>query len=379
MIKATWLLLCGVLTLCACQKDPVPETPSKDAELTGEKVDVTPFKDVARKVFLLNEGAMGSNDASLDFLRLSDGTYVSGAFKKMNPDVAGGLGDTGNDIAIHGDEVWMVINNSGIVEVISAQDETEIAAITVPTPRNIAFDNKYAYVSSWSGAFYGGTENPLGRVYRISLASRKVEGSVEVGHQPEGLACYDGKLFVANSGGVGSQLPPDYAYDRTVSIIDTKTFQVTKTIDVQLNLKDVYSDGKGNIYVTSLGNFGDVHSGLYLFNANNPGPVLHVCDYVKVSALCGDTLYCIGTETEFDWEISSHEYKTIAVKDGTGEIVTFDFTAQALYSLAVLDADTFLIGDAGDYVNPGTLSCYVKNHKRWTVTAGLFPGHFAVY
>ena len=45
----------------------------------------------------------------------------------------------------------MVINNSGLVEVVSAKDETEIVAIQVPTPRNIAFDNTYAYVTSWAG------------------------------------------------------------------------------------------------------------------------------------------------------------------------------------------------------------------------------------
>ena len=389
MKKATLLLLCGALVFCACRKDPVPEPPSKDADLTGEKVDVSFFPESVGKVFLLNEGQMGSNNATLDFIRISDGNYVTGAFKKMNHDVGAGLGDVANDLAVHGDELWIVVNNSGIVEVVSAKDETEIAALTVPTPRNVAFDDTYAYVTSWAGAFATGSydenwnyvitdsKNPKGQVYRIDLKTKKVAGSVEVGYQPEGIACYGGKLYVANSGGISSQLPPNYSYDNTVSVIDTKSFKVTQTLEVQVNLKNVYSDGKGNIYVTSLGDYWSVHSGLYRISAAQ-GSVSKVADYVSVSALCGDTVYCIGTDSEFDWS-AAHVYKAWSVRDGNRTDVSLNVTATALYGLYALDADTFLVTDAGDYFNPGTVSCYDKGAQRWSVTAGVCPGHFAVY
>lgn len=390
MKKATLLLLCGALALCACRKDPVPEPPSRDADLTGQQVDVSFFPESARKLFVLNEGGMGSNNATLDFLRVSDGNYVTGAFRKMNPGIGAGLGDVGNDIAVHGDEVWMVVNNSGIVEVVSAKDETECSAIAVPTPRNIAFDEGYAYVTSWAGAFASGSydengnyivtdsKNPKGQVYRIDLSTKKVAGSVEVGYQPEGIAVYDGKLYVANSGGISSQLPPAYSYDNTVSIIDTKSFKVTKTLEVQVNLKNVYSDGKGNIYVTTLGDYWSVHSGLYLIRTGSGDAVSKVADYVSVSALNGDTVHCIGTDSEFDWS-AAHVYKAWSVRDGNRKELSLQVTETTPYSLFVLDADTFFVGDAGDYFNPGTVSCYYKGSRRWTVDAGVCPGHFAAY
>ena len=386
MKKATLLLLCGALVFCACRKDPVPEPPSKDAELTGEKVDVTGFPESAKKLFVLNEGGMGSNNASLDFLRVSDGNYITGAFKKMNPSVEAGLGDVGNDIAIHGDEAWIVVNNSGLVEVISAKDETEITTIQIPTPRNIAFDDRYAYVTSWAGAYLSWTspedsKNPKGQVYKIDLSTKKVAGTVEVGYQPEGIAYYDGKLYVANSGGVSSQLAPNYAYDNTVSIIDTKSFKVTQTLEVQVNLKNVYSDGKGNIYVTTLGNYGDVHSGLYRirFSLASSAEVTKIADYVSVSSLCGDTVYCIGTDTEFDWTATSHAYKAWSCRGGVRTDLSLNVSATTLYGLYALDSDTFFVSDAGDYFNPGSVSCYDKGTKLWTVDAGVCPGHFAVY
>lgn len=391
MKKTALLLLCGALFLGACQKIDYREEPSKDEELTGQLVDVSPFSGAARKLFVLNEGQMGSNNASLDFLRFPYGIYISDAFAKMNPSVGAGLGDVGNDIAVIGEELWMVVNNSGIVEVVSVFDETEVAAISVPTPRNIAFDDKYAYVTSWAGAFatgaydeYGNYSitdsfNTKGQVYRINLKTKQVEGSVEVGYQPEGIEYYGGKLYVANSGGISSQLPPTYSYDSTVSIIDAASFKVSSTVDVQINLKDVYSDGAGNIYVTTLGNFWDVHSGLYTFNVSNPTSVSLISNYVSVSAIYGDTVYCIGTDTEFDWS-ASHEYSLWGAQNGKKTIgISLDLAGIAPYSFFVLDPNTFFIGDAGDYFNPGTLNCFHRGNKLWSIQAGVCPGHFATY
>ena len=129
------------LLFVACNKDWFP---SKDKSLEGSNVTKMNVGAVS-KLFVLNEGGMGANNSTLDFLRFSDSTYVRDAFGKMNPDIVTGLGDVGNDIAVKGTELWIVINNSGLVEVLSALDETEIAASPVPTPRNIAFDGKYAY------------------------------------------------------------------------------------------------------------------------------------------------------------------------------------------------------------------------------------------
>ena len=383
MKKAFLLLLCGAFAFCACQKDPVP---SKDSILDGQAVDVSFISTSAQKLFVLNEGGMGSNNSTLDFLRFEDGKYILSAFNKMNPDVGAGLGDVGNDIAIHGKEAWIVVNNSGIVEVISAEDETEIATVTIPTPRNLAFDDNYAYVTSWAGAYitYGAdysitdSKNPKGQVYRINLKTKKAEGSVEVGYQPEGIAYYNGKLYVANSGGISSQLPPTYSYDNTVSIIDAASFKVEKTVEVQENLKNVYSDGKGNIYVTTLGNYWDVHSGLYMLTASAPASVKHIDDYVSISALSGETVYCIGTDSEFDWS-ATHVYSAWSVTGGSKKALSLNLTDATPYGLAVLDADTFFVGDAGDYFNPGSVSCYYKGSKKWSVTAGVCPGHFAVY
>ena len=388
-MRKTTLLCLLLAAVCACQKTPVPEPASADADLSGTQVDLSTVQGLnARKIFVLNEGQMGANDASLDFLRVSNATYITGAFKKMNPTTPG-LGDVGNDIAVRGDEVWMVINNSGLVEVVSALDEKEVGGVGVPTPRSIAFDDRYAYVTSWAGAYVNGVYdehgqytladyvNPKGQVYRINLSTKKLEGSVEVGHQPEGIALSQGKLYVANSGGISSQLPPLFQYDNTVSVIDIASFQVVKTIEVQINLKNVYADGQGNVYVTSLGNYFDVHSGLYMIDSGDT--VTHVADYVSVSAQNGDTVYCVGASEEFDWINPTRNWVAFSCTRGQKKALSLNVEASTPYSLCALGGDNFLLGDAGDYVNPGTVSLYSGSNKKWSVTAGVCPGHFAIW
>ncbi len=161
-----------------------------------------------------------------------------------------------------------------------------------------------------------------------------------------------------------------------MSVIDAASFKVTETIEVQVNLKNVYADTKGNIYVTSLGNYNDIHSGLYRIDA--AGKASKVSDYVTVSAIFGDTVYCIGSENEYEWNVPN-VYKGFSVTGGTKADWNLGVSVTSLYSLYALDADTFLVGDADDYFNPGSVLCYNKGAKLWSVTAGVNPGHFALW
>lgn len=408
-------MLAGTLAFAACDGNLFPEKPSIDSELKGEAVDISGLSGF-KKLFVLNEGQMGSNNASLDMLRLSDANYITGVFKKMNPSEGASLGDVGNDIAVIGDELWIVVNNSGIVEVLSAKDETELAAIQVPMPRNLAYDDNYVYVSSWNGAVavYGAdwsvdaekSKNPKGAVYRIDRKTKKLDATtVEVGYQPEGIACYDGKLYVANSGGVACSLPPAYAYDNTLSIIDAGTFKLTQTVEVAVNLKNVWPDGKGAIYVSSFGNYMDVHSGMYVLYADNPSKALQIGSgsavspeqlHVSCSYCCNGTVYCIGTENEFDWNAALNYYIwSCRISDYASGQCRISLYPQILsgvpYGIAVIESGTgssdgrhyLFVGDAGDYYNPGTVSCYALDfndgEKYWTVGAGVCPGHFAIW
>lgn len=378
MKKLLWAA--AALLVIACGKTPEQEL---------QKISTDGIPGSVKKVFLLNEGGMGSNNASLDMWDISSGLWHQRIFAKSNPQILTGLGDVGNDIAVHGDEVWIVMNNSGIIEIISAQTQEEIAAKSLAMPRGIAIDDKHAYISSWAGAFANydenynlvGSSNPRGVVYRIDIETKQVDGFVQVGYQPEGLAIKGNNLYVANSGGIASQVGA--GYDNTVSVVDLETFKVTSTIEVAPNLQKVFVTDNGMVYVTCFGDYYSVHSGLYMIDGT---AVKKIADYVSTAACCGNSVYCIGSEKEWDYSATDKEYYAWSSHDGYFSAWNFDVSKITTpYGLCVIDsagegwANAVLIADAGDYFNPGSVSYYYKGTFMGKAVAGVCPGHFAIW
>lgn len=103
------------------------------------------------RFFLLNEGNMGTNQASLDYYDYETGVYTRNIYGERNPYEVKDLGDVGNDIQIYGDKLWAVINCSNYVEVMDVNTAKHITKIAIPNCRYLAFKDKYAYVSAYAG------------------------------------------------------------------------------------------------------------------------------------------------------------------------------------------------------------------------------------
>lgn len=376
----------AVLALAAgCQKD---ETTSRDADLAGVNVAVGEKKGAFSKLFVLNEGNFQKNNSTLDFLRFSDGNYVSDAFGSMNPAVVQGLGDTGNDLVLNNGKLWLVMNGSGYVHVLDAKDETLIASVAVPDPRFIAFDNSHAYVSSYAGAIYGGEEKK-GKVYRIDLNTYKVDGEVEVGCQPEGVTVSGGKLYVANSGGY------NYVHENTVSVIDLSSFKVTATVSVASNLHFMASDGQETVYVSSYGesSWSQDSAGNWIQSMSEPMGLYKISGIsstqvkdVHVSCMTTSAdgyIYAIGNAGELTGGYSITLYK-VAVKDGSVASKALSGTDASKvgnpYGILVNPSNgDIYIADA-DYTGPGKVWCFTKDLKeKWSAVAGMLPAHMALY
>lgn len=361
-----------------CSKE---ETTSNDSDLAGVNVAVGENSGSYRKLFVLNEGNMGTNNASLDFFRFSNGNYVRNAFLQMNPEQTLGLGDVGNDIKIYKDKLYLVINNSGLIEVVNPENETHIATIAVSSPRQITFEDGYAYVTSYSGAVYGGTDR-LGKVYKISTRNYELVDSVQVGYQPEGIEEHDGKLYVANSGGLKS----DYSYDNTISVIDLKSFTVEKTIEVVKNLQSIVIEDN-TLWVSTMGDYYMLSSGIYQVDLTTDKVISQTDTLATVRTggkmyECDGFIYTFSNVYDSKYAVTDNTVSKINTK--TGDVVTYHLGTKDVavaYGICVNeDNGDIYIGDAYDYTNLGFVHCYDKEmtHK-WKATAGVDPGHFALY
>lgn len=368
--QTTWLVLLLVM-LAACRKDP---SIIKEEIIKGPPQTVTSIAGF----YLLNEGNMNMNKASLDYYDYTTGNYHRNIYEQANPESTKGLGDVGNDIGIYGSKLYVVVNCSNKIEVMDIATNRRLATIPLINCRYITFHNGKAYASSYNGTVELGT-SPNGIIAEIDTTTFAINRTVEVGRQPEEMAVVGNKLYIANSGGYS---PPNY--ERTVSVINLASFTKVKDIDVAVNLHRLKADVYGDLYVSSRGDYYNIPSKLYVVDTKTDA--LKQSIDIACANLCivGDTAYVIGSEfsyTTFDWEIS---YSMVNVKtetllpgsfitDGSEKLITIP------YGIAVDPlSHNIYVTDATDYVTPGILYCFSpKGKKLFTVTTGDIPAHFA--
>lgn len=209
------------------------------------------------KIILLNEGNWQSDNGKITYFE--NGAIVSNQWFR---DVNGSkLGDTPNDIIqVAPDLIAIAVNWSNIVQFIDAGGKAVAATEAVPNNRKLASDGRYVYVSSYGhecGTVSGTLEFTKGYVAKIDVSTFKVVAAVEVGYEPEGIALYKGKLFVANTGGYAFQ--EDHEYETTISIIDAATMRVERTVDTgQINLYGKLSQSGQYLCINSPGDYYDV-------------------------------------------------------------------------------------------------------------------------
>lgn len=366
------IAICAASLLWGCR--------GEDRIITSTETDVTDG-DKSSSIagfFLLNEGNMGSNKASIDYFDYQTGTYSKNIYAERNPGVVKELGDVGNDIGIYGDKLYAVINCSHFVEVMNANTAQHIGQISIPNCRYVTFDSGYAYVSSYAGPVQIDPNSRLGYVARIDTATLTIIDTCVVGYQPEEMAVVDGKLYVANSGGYR---PPNY--DRTVSVIDLSTFKVIKSIDVAINLHRVELDNYGNLYVSSRGDYYNTPAKTYIIDTKTDRVTAELADLPASNmTLSGDSLYVYSTQWSYTTNTQTISYAIFNTR--TQRIVTNNFITDRSeknikipYGLAVNPTTgEILITDAKDYVTPGMLHCYDRNGvKKWSVITGDIPAH----
>lgn len=235
-LKGKTIVLLLLLSLFSCKKKP-----------TGPEAEAPAM--LEHGMLVLNEGLFQLNNSSLSWVNTNDHSVNNLFFEQKTNR---GLGDTGNDLGRYGNKIYIVVNVSSTVEVLDATTGLPLVRIsmiangTPKQPRSIAFYGPNAFVTCYDGF-----------VDVIDTASLTVTQRIATGSNPEGLAISNGKLYVANSGGLNA------VADSTISIISLSSFQELARITVGMNPGDVCTDTQGDVYVISHGNYGTVPSRMH--------------------------------------------------------------------------------------------------------------------
>lgn len=366
------LLILGVW-LSSCREDELiflSDSTKVSQPMVGSKI--TGF-------YQLNEGNMGMNRATIDYFDYTAGYYTRDIFSERNPTIVKELGDVGNDIKIYGNKVYAVINCSNYIEVFDVHTAIHVKEIRVPNCRYMAFNGGKAYISSYSGPVEINPNAEKGFVAEIDTVTLELTRKVEVGYQPDEIAVYDGKLYVANSGGY--RVPN---YDRTVSVIDLETFKEIKKIDVGINLHRIKIDKRGYLYVSSRGDYYDTPPNLYVIDTRTEKVVKETGIPVSDMWLDDDLLYYYSVaynKYTGGNEITYGILDTRTMEQISDKVITDGTDRDILipYGIAVNpETKEIFISDAQNYVVTGYVYCYSPEGRlKWRTEGGNIPGHFA--
>ena len=388
--------LCSLLlipcSLTSCRGDEII-FPAEYEVLPMESRDLSSFApNEPIGMYLLNEGNMGSNKATIDYLDFCNGTYIRNIYGERNPNVIKELGDVGNDIQVYGNRLYAVINCSHKVEVMDLHTCRRIGQIDIPNCRYIRFHGDKAYISSYVGPVSIDPNAQLGAIFEVDTATLKVTRKVTVGYQPEEFEIIGNHLYVANSGGYRA---PDY--DSTLSVVDLTDFRQIKKIPVCVNPHRVRKDQYDRLWITSRGDHKDVQPQLVCFQpiSNSLLPIANV-PAVSEMVIVGDSMYFYGAhwndetmsnqitygifDTRYPIPDTQHptsdtRYPTSdprsLISDGTEKNIKIPYGIQ----VNPYNGDIY-ITDAKNYVSSGQLHCYSREGKRkWSVRTGDIPAH----
>lgn len=364
--------LMAMMLLVACREEQFIFVP--------EEVEVTlPEFTSLQGFYLLNEGNMNSNKATLDYYNFRTGRYTRNVFAFANPNVPKEMGDVGNDLGIYGSKLYAVINCSNKIDVMDKNTVKKIGQIDIPNCRYIKFYGGYAYVTSYAGPVELSPEyTQRGYVAKIDTATLQVVDKCLVGFQPDELDIVNGKIYVANSGGY---MVPNY--ENTVSVIDIDTFTEDSRIEIAINLQCCKADSRGMLWLSSRGDYYDNQSRLYVYDTRHQRLAKTLDLRVSNMWLDGDSLYVIGAQFSYvtmNYETTYAIINTLTMEQVSSKFITDGTDAVIVmpYGIAVnpITKDIY-VTDASSYVDAGRLYCFSSDGiKKWYVRTGDIPAHF---
>ncbi|MGB0918661.1 MAG: DUF5074 domain-containing protein, partial [Flavobacteriales bacterium] len=313
---------------------------------SGPNCEISTFEN---GVFVLNEGNFNGGNASLSFYNKNTSMLSNGVFTSVNTIP---LGDVAQSMEIRDGKGYIVVNNSGKIEVVNLSDLSSAGTITgLSSPRYITFiSNTKAYVSD----LFSGT------ISSFNPQTLAVSGGVSFNGQVEQMVVVDGSVIAAGAGA------------NMVYKIDPATDALTDSVDVGKGPANLVVDANGKVWVMTNGGFGTEMPKLVRVNPADMSVELSLSfsqdNYSPDLEISGDgnTLYYIDGQV-FQMDISS------------SSLPSAPFATAFAYKCGVDPIEGLVyVSDAGDFNSNGNVYRYQSDGTAVdTFDLSVIPAEFA--
>jgi YVTN family beta-propeller protein len=184
-------------------------------------------------VFIINEGNFMAGNGTLSFYSYGTGKIYNDIFSRAN---GRPLGDVANSMVISGNRGYIVVNNSGKIEVVEKNTMRALKTIdSLVSPRNILIINsEKAYVSSLFS-------NSL---TIINLKTNAVSGSIKIRRSSEGMVLLGNKAYVSS-----------WYSGKDIMVLNTITDKVIDSIEVAPEPESMVVDKNKKLWAVCSGGY----------------------------------------------------------------------------------------------------------------------------
>lgn len=341
MIKfpGSFLLSILIVAVLGCKRDK-PEETDTPSITTGQG-----------GVYVTNEGNFQFGNSSVSYYDPNSGNVTKDLFSSVNNRP---LGDVCQSIYKFNGKFFLVVNNSGKIEVVNATNFSSSSTISgFTSPRYfLPVSNNKAYVTDYAS----------GKIWIVDLASNSISGSIICPGWTEEMHLSYGKVWVTNQ-------KRDKVY-----IVDAQTDFLIDSVAVGFAGNSIREDKFGKLWVLCSGNSS---TGL-VASLHKIDPFLRIVE--KTFSFAGnDSPFRLNMNTGND---TLYYLNRGVFKMSINEInlPSNAFIAQGnknFYSLGVAPSGEIYVGDAIDYVQRGKIYRYSSTGIEITsFLADIIPGNF---
>ncbi len=314
--------VCVFLFFSSCVKDK----PDEDHSTTT----------IDHGVYIVNEGNFQFGNASVSYYNESKNTVQEDLFQSANNKA---LGDVAQSMMVYNSKAYVVVNNSGKIEVLDPQTFVISATINgFNSPRFfLPVSTNKAYVSDYKS----------NSISIVNLNTNMISGSIPCSGWTEEMVFTAGKVFVCNK------------YRDKVYVLNTSTDQISDSIVVGYSSTSIRVDKNGKLWVLCGGDAqNNIPGTLYridpnTYNVEKTFP-FQPSNYPWRMEMNGasDTLYYLNTGV-YRMTISDSSLPTSAlITEGN----------RNFYALGIHpNTSVVYVSDAMDYVQKSTIYRYTKD------------------
>jgi len=307
-------------------------------------------------VYIYNEGAFGSNSATIGNYDPESKEYTPIAFRRQSNM---SLGDVQQNAFIHNNKIYSVLNGTNDIKIMDTNldYETLIKFPELDKPRDIVISGNLAFISNW-GPYNENFTLTSSEILVVELGTNQLVDRIECQEYPEHLFIKDNKLIVGHASFDGSI--------SELSLVNINNLEIEQTIPVPTGPQEILEDDKGRIWVVC------TSGSIIQLNTSITG----IENQIDLdNGILGD----IDIYEEDIYFYSNSEILSLSTSDYSVTNTKISVELQTPYAFGVdpVSGD-FYLGDALDYSSEGIVQRYNNSGELLdSFTAGIIPTQFS--